>query len=165
MITPLVGAAGVEPVDAFPSRNHPGDRAPATVFAIALTGPLSFLLIILMLAGTASVLLGQDPLPDLAWATPLAILVAFGFTRHKLRSTPAELVILGDRAAIRSVWEVAAGRTAMPELLSPPRRTQEGLDVGIGRTVYTLTSSEWADLGSIENALSTAAPPTRSDVW
>jgi hypothetical protein len=159
------GRAAVPASHAFASRHHPGDQAPPVVLARALTGPLSFAMLILMLAATASVLLGQDPLPWLAWVAPLAAFLAFAFSVNSLRSTPAELLLIGDRAALRSVWDVAAERTALPEEVTPPRRVRGGIDVGIGRTVYTLERDEWPRLDELHERLLECVPPVREDTW
>jgi len=135
------------------------------VFALAFTGPLGFLLLLLMIAGTASVLLGEDPLPQLLWTAPAAIALAFAFTLHRLRSLDAELVVLGDRAAMRSVWEVVWRKPAILETMTPPRRVRDGLDLGIGRTVHTLTSDDWPELNRINEILTEIVPAARPDVW
>ena len=137
----------------------------AVVFARALTGPLSFTMIVLMLAATASVLMDRDPLPWLVWIAPLAVVLAVAFTINDLRSKPAEIVLVGTRAAIRSVWDVAAGSAALPEEISPPRRVREGIDVGIGLSVVTLTPGEWPDLDRLHTLLAESTPSVREDTW
>jgi hypothetical protein len=149
----------------FASRRHPGDAGPAAVYARALTSPLSFTFLLLMLVGTASVLLGEDPLPWLTWAAPLAAVLASAFTLHRLRSAPAELLLVGDHAAVRSVWDVATNRPAYPETLIPPKRVRDGLDVGVGRDVLTLTRAEWPELERIHATLLELVPPVRQDAW
>lgn len=149
----------------FSSRRHPGQAGPATVYARALTSPLSFTFLLLMLAGTTSVLLGEDPLPWLVWAAPLAAAIASAFTLHRLRSTPAELLLVGDHAAVRSVWDVALNRPAYPETLIPPKRVREGLDVGVGRDVLTLTRAEWPDLDRMHKTMLELVPPVHQDSW
>jgi len=141
----------------FASRHHPQGAPPGVVYARELTGPLAGAMIALMIAATASVLLGQDPAPSLAWAAPLAAVLAAVFAGHHARRLPAEIVLYADRAALRSVWDVATGRTALPLRLLPPRRVREGLNVGIGPDVVTLTAEEWPDLPRLHAALAQSA--------
>jgi hypothetical protein len=141
----------------FPSRHHPGAAPLAVVYARELTGPLAGAMIALMVAATAAVLMSQDPAPTLAWAAPLAALLAAAFAGHHARRLPAELVLYADRAALRSVWDVASGRTSLPLRVLPPRRVREGLNVGIGPDVVTLTPEDWPDYPRLREALTRSA--------
>lgn len=160
-----VGAATVPARYCFASRHHPGEAPPAPIFARALTGPLSFSMLVVMIAATASVLLGVDPLGWVMFAVPAALALATGFTVFVMRRTPAELLLLGDRAAIRSVWDVATGVAGEAGPLLPPKRVRDGIHVGIGENVLTFTAEDWPELRAIEAALDELVPPIRDDNW
>lgn len=149
----------------FASRHHPADALPTFVFARAVTGPLVFGMLLIMIAAGAAMLLGNDPVWWVVWAAPLAFVVAAAFAVHVMRSQPAEIRLLGDRAAVRSVWDVATRRPAVYERMIPPRRVRGGIDLGVGRDVLTLTAEDWPDLAEMESALAQAVPPVRDDTW
>lgn len=147
----------------FPSHAHPGDSSAAIVYGAALSRPLAFCLLIVMIVATALVLLRTDALPFVTWAAPVAILVAIGYTIFRLRSIPAELVIQGDKGMVRNVWDVATKNWPQAEALIPPRKTKTGIDVGIGRDVLSITPDEWPGIEEIYEALLIASPPPLSD--
>ena len=147
----------------FPSHAHPGESPAPFVYGSALTRPLAFCLLIVMIAATALVLLQQDALPFVSWAGPAALIISIGYTVFRLRSIDAELLIQGDKALVRSVWDVATNAYPPAEPLVPPRKTQTGIDVGIGRDVLSISPDEWPNIDEIFDALLLAAPPATSD--
>lgn len=149
---------------AFRSRSHP-DRTPAAlVYARALTEPLAWGMTGVMIAAGASILSAQNPLPWLIWVVPVVCALAVGWTVYDLRRTPAEIVLVGHLGTVRSVWDVALGRP--PQRLHPvfsPKRTREGLNLPLGRTVHTLGPEDWADFERLEAALFAAAEASEQD--
>jgi hypothetical protein len=157
-------APGTVPAQyAFASHQHPGDAPATLVFARAVIVPLGFTMLMVMIVATAGVLLGIDPIGWVIVAAPLAVAGAAAFTAFWMRRTPAELLLLGDRAAVRSVWEVSTGAPGVAGRLLPPKKLQGGIDVGIGEDVLTLTPAEWPRLAEIEAALNELVPVISSD--
>ena len=149
---------------AFRSRQHPGDAPVALVYARALSGPLAWSMTGVMIAALVSVLTEQDPLPWLLWVVPVVYALTSAWTVYDLRRTPAELVLDGPRGGLRSVWD--ASGTAKPLLLRPvytPRRTMEGVDVPIGRTLYSFHPDDWAHFDRLEAALFESAGASEAD--
>jgi hypothetical protein len=124
---------------------------------------MALAMIAIMLVATSMVLLGQDPLPDVVWSAPLAAAIAIALTVYRLRTTPAEILVYADAAAVRTVWEVATRSPAVPTRVLPPRRVQEGINVGIGGDVLTLTDPEWPRLDELHRELAAAAERARPD--
>jgi len=106
---------------------------------------------------------GSPVLGTLVWTAPLAYAAAAGWSLYELQRRPAEIVIRGGFAAVRSVWDVARHRdpAADEELrlyrIFPPNRVDGELSVGIGHQVYTLRPGEWPKFGTLKEALHTAA--------
>lgn len=148
----------------FKSRQHPGDAPIALVYARALSGPLAWSMTGVMIAASVSMLTAQDPLPWVVWVVPVVYALASAWTIYDLRRTPAELVLDGPRGGLRSVWD-AAGKPK-PLLLKPvytPRRTLDGLDVPIGRTLFSFSPDDWPHFDRLETAAFASDEAARSD--
>ncbi|MEP0545823.1 MAG: hypothetical protein ABJF88_02745 [Rhodothermales bacterium] len=142
----------------FRSRHHPGDASTALVYARALTGPLAWSMTGVMIAAAVSMLEGQDPLPWVVWVVPLVYALSTAWTVHDLRRTPAELVLDGSRGGVRSVWDAAGRANALPlHSVYSPRRTMEGVDVPIGRTLHSFAPGDWPGFERLEAAVFAAA--------
>ena len=148
----------------FRSRQHPGDAPLALVYARALSGPLAWSMTGVMIAAAVSMLTAQDPLPWAVWVVPLVYALASGWTIYDLRRTPAELVLDGSRGGIRSAWEAAAApKPLVLKSVFTPRRTLEGVDVPIGRTLYSFSPDDWPHFERLEQALFASAEASLSD--
>ena len=142
----------------FRSRHHPGDTPAPLVYARALTGPLAWSMTGVMIAAAVAMLTAQDPLPWVVWVVPLVYALSTAWTIYDLRRTPAELVIDGARGGIRSVWDVALRTTTLPLYsVFTPRRTMEGVDVPIGRTLFSFPPEDWPSFDRLEAAVFAAA--------
>jgi hypothetical protein len=149
---------------AFRSHHHPGDASLPLVYARALTGPLAWSMTGVMIAAATAMLEAQDPLPWVVWVVPVVYVLSTAWTIYDLRHTPAEVVLEGSRGGVRSVWD-AARRTATLRLrpVFSPRRTLEGVDVPIGRTLYSLSPVDWPAYDQLEKALFDAATASEED--
>jgi hypothetical protein len=148
----------------FRSRDYPGDAPLALVYARALTGPLAWSMTGVMIAAAMAMLQAQDPLPWLVWVVPVVYALSTAWTIYDLRHAPAELVVEGARGAVRSVWDVARRVSALR--LHPvysPRRTMEGLDLPIGRTLYSFAPSDWPHFEQLEQAAFAAAAASEEE--
>ena len=148
----------------FRSRSHPGDASTALTYARALTGPLSWSMTGVMIAAAVSMLEGQDPLPWVLWVVPLVYALSTAWTVYDLRRTPAELVLDGSCGGVRSVWDAAGRTTALPLLsVYSPRRTMEGVDVPIGRILYSFSPDDWPAFERLEAAVFAAANASENE--
>ena len=149
---------------AFRSHHHPGDASLALVYARALTGPLAWSMTGVMIAAAMAMLEAQDPLPWVIWVVPVVYVLSTAWTIYDLRHTPAEIVIEGPRGGVRSVWD-AARRTSTLGLrpVFSPRRTLEGVDVPIGRTLYSFSPVDWPSYEQLEQACFEAANASEED--
>ena len=149
---------------AFRSRQHPGDAPAALVYARALSGPLAWSMTGVMIAALVSVLTEQDPLPWLLWVVPVVYALTSAWTVYDLRRTPAELVLDGPRGGLRSAWDAAGA--PKPLLLRPvytPRRTLQGVDVPIGRTLHSFSPLDWPRFEELEAAVFASAEASQSE--
>ena len=148
----------------FRSHHHPGEAPLALVYARALTGPLAWSMTGVMIAAATAMLEAQDPLPWLVWVVPLVYALSTAWTVYDLRHTPAELVLDGPRGGVRSAWD-AARRTAALRLdpVYSPRRTMEGVDVPIGRTLYSFAPADWPGFERLEKAVFAASAASEAD--
>jgi hypothetical protein len=151
-------------VTVFRSRHYPGDAPLALVYARALTGPLAWSMTGVMIAAAVAMLEAQDPLPWLVWVVPVVYGLSTAWTVYALRHTPAELVIEGPRGAVRSAWD-AARRTSALRLdpVYSPRRTMEGVDVPVGRTLYSFAPADWPHFERLEQAAFAAAAASEEE--
>lgn len=149
---------------AFRSHHHPGDAPLALVYARALTGPLAWSMTGVMIAAAMAMLQAQDPLPWVVWVVPVVYVLSTAWTIYDLRHTPAEVVLDGPRGGVRSVWDTAR-RTSTLRLrpVYSPRRTMEGVDVPIGRTLYSLSPVDWPSYEQLEKGLFEAAAASEQD--
>ena len=155
----------------FPSIHHPGDAALAFVLARAQVQPVALALIALLTVSCVALLEGEPVLSTLAWSSPLAYVVAVGWTLYELHRKPAEVVVRGGFAAVRSVWDVARRQNPASdaELLFyrvfPPQRVDGELTVAIGHDVHTIRREEWPTFDALKEALHAAsmsfAPPPK----
>lgn len=147
----------------FPSVLHPGDTSFALVVARAQAQPVALALVGLLTVSFVALMQGTPVLGLLVWATPLAYAVAAAWALYELRRKPAEIVLRGGFAAVRSVWDVA--RRPDPatdkELLLfrvfPPTRVDGELTVSIGHDVYTIRPQDWPKFGKLSEALQAAS--------
>ena len=144
----------------FRSRSHPGDAPLGLVYARALVGPLAWSMTSVMIAATAAILEEQDPLPWVLWVVPLVYALATAWTVYTLRHTPAEIVFEGSHAGVRSVWDAARTSALRLDPVHPPRRTMQGLDVPVGRTLYSFAPDEWPGFEQLEKTAFEAARGT-----
>ena len=148
---------------AFPSSHHPGDTSFTLVVARAQAQPVALALIAVLVVSFVVLMQGSPVLGTLAWAAPLAYAVAAGWSLYELRRRPAEIVLRGGFAAVRSVWDVARrpDPASDSELrlyrVFPPNRVDGELSVGIGHQVYTLRPEDWPKFGRLKDALHAAA--------
>lgn len=148
----------------FRSRQHPGDAPVALLYARALSGPLAWSMTGVMIAAAVSMLQAQDPLPWVVWVVPAVYALASAWTVHDLRRTPAELVLDGPRGGVRSAWDAAGSAKPLP--LRPvytPRRTLEGVDVPIGRTLHSFAPEDWPHFEALEEALFASAGASQQE--
>ena len=141
----------------YASIHHPGSASRALVAARAQSGPVALVFLAIMVVALSAVLQGLRVLQPLLVAVPLAYVGAAVAGLYAVQKRPAEVVVSGARAAVRSVWD--ASGTA-PAVLLPvhsvlPRR--EGLVVGVGDEVVTLRPGDWPEFGALHHALADAA--------
>ena len=88
---------------------------------------------------------------------PTAYVLAAAAGLYVVQKRPAEVVVDGGRAALRSVWDASGGDATvlLPVHSVLPRR--EGLVVGIGDEVVTLRPEEWPEFEEVHRALADAA--------
>ncbi len=148
----------------FRSRYHPGDAPTALVYARALTPPLAWSMTGVMIAAATAMLEGQDPLPWAVWVVPLVYALSTAWTLYDLRRTPAELVLDGAGAGLRSVWDAAGRKKPLPlRAVFSPRRTVYGLDVPIGRTLHAFAPEDWPAFERLEAAVFAAADAAEAE--
>ncbi len=147
----------------YRSIHHPGDSTLAHVVARAQAQPVAISLITLLTVSFVALMQGSAVLGTLLWAAPLAYAVAAAWAMHELRRKPAEIVIRGGFAAVRSVWDVArrpnpaSDSELMLYRVFPPNRVDGELSIGIGHQVYTLRPDEWPCFTQLRDALNEAA--------
>ena len=116
--------------------------------------PVALALLGVMVLGLAAVLQGYAILwPFLAGAS-VAYLVAALYGQNALHQTPAELVVDGPRASVRSVWDAAAppAHTDLEPVIST--RLEHGeFHVGMGDTIRTFRRDEWPEFDDVVSAL------------
>lgn len=141
----------------FRSRRHPGSASFALAYGAALGRALAFGMIALMIVGTASVLSLVDPLPWLTWAAPVVALFASLWALHQLRRTLVEIGVGADRAIARTTWDVLRRHVPGGQRVTPPRRSGDEVNVGLGREILTLDPNEWPEFERLLEALHVAA--------
>ena len=147
----------------YKSTHHPGDTSFGLVVARAQAQPVSLALIAVLVVSFVALMQGTPVVVTLIGVAPLAYAVAAGWSLYELRRRPAEIVLRGGFAAVRSVWEVARrpDPASDSELrlyrVFPPNRVDGELSVGIGHQVYTLRPEEWPKYGRLKDVLNAAA--------
>jgi len=147
----------------FSSIHYPDDTQFALVVARAQAQPVAVALIALLTVSFVALLQGSPVLGTLTWAAPFAYAIAAGWSLYELRRKPAEIVIRGGFAAVRSVWEVARRPDPATDIdlhlyrVFPPSRVDGQLSVGIGHEVFTLRPEDWPKFATLKDALHAAS--------
>lgn len=142
----------------YRSEHHPEDTPPAWLAIRYQLRPVAFGLLLVMIGAVSAVLQGVPILRPTLIATAVAYGAGASIGLYRMHQTPAELVIRGSFATIRSVWDVAAKEPV--EHLSPviSSRMSEGeFMVGIGDAITPLTPSEWPRFEEMRAAVQQAA--------
>lgn len=101
----------------------------------------------------AAVLEGHTVLWPFLGASILGYGGAAAYGQNRLHATPAELVVAGPFAALRSVWEVAGDPDARLVPVASARLAQGELTVGMGDEVVTLRHADWPEFDAVVAAL------------
>ncbi len=130
-------------------------RAQAQPVAVALVTLLTVTFVVLMQ--------GTPVLGTLIWAVPLAYSIAVGWSLYELHRKPAEVVVRGGFAAVRSVWDVARRPDPSTDTdlqlfrVFPPNRIDGVLSAGIGHQVHAFRPEDWPAFSALKEALQTAS--------
>ena len=146
----------------FHSRHHPGDTTRGMLALRAQARPVALALLVVMTVTLAAVLEGYEVLWPFVGASALGYAGAAAYGQGRLHATPAELVVSGPFASLRSVWDVAGSAGA--ERLAPvasARLVQGELTAGIGDDVVSFRSEDWRDFDAVVGALRGAAAEGR----
>ena len=151
-------------MEAFRSRYHPGGASYALVLAGAQALPVAAVFLVIILVSTAAALEGLDILGPLLWIVPAAYAVAASAGALVAQRRIAEVVVADGHVALRSPLDVAAGRAPRWERLHSSRLRNEGLVLGVGDHVRTLSPRAWPEFPRLRQRLSHAsmmpdAPP------
>ena len=116
--------------------------------------PVALALLGVMILGLAAVLQGYAILwPFLAGAS-VAYLAAALYGQNALHQTPAEVVVDGPCASVRSVWDAAEPPLATELEPVVSTRLEHGeLHVGMGDTIRTFRRDEWPEFDEVVSAL------------
>ena len=136
---------------------HPGEASRAVVAARAQSLPVAVVFLVVMIGSLSAVLQGVDVLRPLLWIVPAAYAAAAAMGMYAVQRRPAEVVVDGGRAALRSVWEASGGRPAVLVRVHSALPRREGLVVGIGDEVVTLRPEDWPEFAGVHRALAGAA--------
>lgn len=148
------GGAVTSPARVFRSLDHPGRTPLAAVLGRQTVRHTVMLMLPLMVVATMLALQGRQPLPVMLWGTPPALILAAGFSRYRLRATPAEVHVGAEYAAVYSVWDVL--RNAPPSgsgRVLDLRESRTTLEITIGRVGHTLLRSRWPECDALRDAL------------
>jgi hypothetical protein len=153
----------------FQSTHHPGAAPLSLVLVRAQAQPVSLALLGVCVVTFAALLGGTPVLGTLAWAAPLAYALAAAWSVYELHRRPAEIVLRRGFGAVRSVWDVAAGRDAPSEFVAlspvfPPFRKDGQLHVAIGDAIVTLRPAEWPAFDDLAAALRATAEELQGHV-
>lgn len=147
----------------FPSIHHPGDTNFGLVVARAQAQPIAVALITLLTVTFVALMQGSPVLGTLAWAAPLAYALAAGWSLYELHRKPAELVVRGGFAAVRSVWDVARRPDPAADAdlqlfrVFPPSRIDGVMSASIGHQVHSFRPEEWPHFSVLHDALNAAS--------
>lgn len=140
----------------FRSTAHPDTASLAAVYARAVVRPVAACMLPLMVVTLVDVLQGLPVLRYLVFAYPVALGVAGIVAAFRIRTTPAEIHVAPDSAAVRTVWECLVTAPLRPAPVVDLRRTKDGFVVAIGHTTYEERDRHWPDVDALLDALTTA---------
>ena len=123
--------------------------------------PVALALLVVMTVTLAAVLEGHTVLWPFVAASALGYAGAAAYGQNTLHTTPAELVVSGPFATLRSVWDVAGGGTDRLAPVASARLVQGELTAGIGDDVVSFRSEDWSDFDAVVRALRGAAAEGR----
>ncbi len=124
------------------------------VYGRALVQPLAACMLPVMIATLVAALEGLSLLPFFFWGFPGALVLASAWTAFRLRATPAEVHVDENGGAVRMVWEVLDGRTALPwQGVHDLRLYKRTLIVTVGYQTYELDAADWPDFDALFDAL------------
>lgn len=97
-----------------------------------------------MIVTLVAVLQNRDIQGYLLIGFPGAFAAALAWTAFRMRMAPAEVVISGGLADVRTVLDAVRGTRATPSHpVLDVRRSPEGFQVTIGTSVYDLADADW----------------------
>ena len=123
--------------------------------------PVALALLVVMTVTLAAVLEGYEVLWPFVGASALSYAGAAAYGQSRLHATPAELVVSGPFASLRSVWEAAGADAGRLAPVASARLTQGELTASIGDEVVTFRAEDWADFDAVVAALRGAAAEGR----
>lgn len=153
----------------FQSKHHPGLVSLSLVLVRAQAEPVALTLLGVCAVAFVAILRGESVLGTMLWAVPLAYALAAAWAVYELHRRPAEIVLRGGFGALRSVWDVAAGRDEASERVAlspvfPPFRKDGQFHVAIGDAIVTIRPSDWPEFDDLAAALRASAEELQGHV-
>lgn len=118
--------------------------------------PIATCLLPVMVLTLVGVLEGVTIIPYVFWAAGAALALAMIWTSFQLRRRPAEIRIEDGWARVRSVRDVAKGRTPASQRVWDIREYGSWAMVTIGLSSFDLDRSRWPDYHTLVAALDSA---------
>lgn len=144
----------MRPERVFQSIHHPRGMSRVMLYAQWLVRPLAVCMLPIMILTLVEVLQGGDVLPYLYVGFPAAIILASLWTGFRMRSAPAEIVVSGPFAEVRTVLEVLSGTASRPwRIVLEVRKSADHIQLALGESVYDFAVSEWPDSGALLRGL------------
>lgn len=137
----------------FTSTYHPGSASRSLVFGRWFVRPLAMTLLPLMIATLIAALQGYPILGFLYYGFPSAMLLAWLWTWHVVRTTLATIYVRQDAVATQTVWQAAAHLAPDWEQLFDVRRAKHDVTLTIGLRSYDLNLREWSNAETLMQAL------------
>lgn len=138
----------------FKSIHHPRGRSRVLLYAEWLVRPLAICILPIMIVTLVEVLRGQQILGYVYFGVPIAFALASGWTAYRIRTVPAELVLSGPFAEVRTVTDALRKPPSRPwRIVLDARFSDHQMTVAIGESVYELVRAEWPDWNQVVTAV------------
>lgn len=140
-------------IEAFRSTAHPAEQPLALVLGQAILGPLSWILLPIMVLAVVAALERANVGAYVFVGLPLAVVAATGLAVYRLQGQSAVLYVAGSLAAVCTVWDVLKGNDPRWAPVLDVRVAEDTVFATLNDSTHEFNRSDWAEYPNLVASL------------